>query len=59
MKKVYKWLLALPHPGAAIGTSGISIPAKAALDRMGTTTPVCQKMLEQVKPNRTKHPSFY
>jgi len=40
---------ALLHGGAAIGTSGISILAKAALDRIGATTPVCQKMLEKAR----------
>ena len=40
---------ALLHGGAAIGTSGISILAKAALDRVGVTAPVCKKMLDQAK----------
>jgi uncharacterized protein involved in outer membrane biogenesis len=38
---------ALIHGGAAVGTSGVSILAKALLDRIGATAPVCSRMLEQ------------
>ena len=39
----------LLHGGAAIGTAGISILAKGLLDRVGTTTPLCEEMLEQAQ----------
>jgi hypothetical protein len=41
----------LVYGGAAIGTAGISILAKAALDRMGATVPSCEKILEQETPH--------
>ena len=40
---------ALLHGGAAIGTAGISILAKGLLDRVGTTIPLCEKMLQQTQ----------
>lgn len=38
---------ALMHGGAAVGTAGVSTLAKALLDRVGTTMPLCRKMLAQ------------
>ena len=42
----------LLHGGAAIGTAGISILAKGLLDRVGTTIPLCEEMLEQVQQKK-------
>lgn len=35
--------------GIALGTAGISILAKGALDRWGNTVPLCEEMLEKIK----------
>jgi len=40
---------ALQHDSVVIGTSGISILTRAALNCMGATTPVCQKILWQAR----------
>jgi len=37
------------HGGAAIGTAGISILAKGLLDRVSTTMPICEDMLEIIQ----------
>ncbi|MCF6264242.1 MAG: AsmA family protein [Xanthomonadales bacterium] len=43
---------ALVRGGIAVGTAGISILAKGALDRLGNTTPLCEKMLEEVESSK-------
>ncbi|MCF6225747.1 MAG: AsmA family protein [Xanthomonadales bacterium] len=40
---------ALVRGGIAVGTAGISILAKGALDRLVNTVPLCEKMLEGIK----------
>jgi uncharacterized protein involved in outer membrane biogenesis len=42
----------LIHGGAAIGTAGISILAKGLIDRVGTTVPLCEEMLETVQQRK-------
>jgi len=37
------------HGGAAIGTAGLSILAKGLIDRVSTTMPICEDMLEAVQ----------
>lgn len=39
----------LLHGGVAIGTAGISIVAKGLVDRIGTTKPLCEEMLENAR----------
>ncbi|MBE9549118.1 MAG: AsmA family protein [Proteobacteria bacterium] len=40
---------ALVRGGLAVGTAGISILAKGALDRLANTEPLCEQMLEQMQ----------
>ncbi|MCF6226273.1 MAG: hypothetical protein L3J22_08245 [Xanthomonadales bacterium] len=39
----------LVRGGIAVGTAGISILAKGALDRLGNTAPLCDKMREELE----------